>query len=65
MTRACPSKSVIQPGKNTWSECGTRCSVSWTAGYLLLEDLTVIIEGAGRRYDLFRSRVKEVQAANG
>ena len=35
------------------------------AGYLLLEDLTVIIEGAGRRYDLFRSRVKEVQAANG
>ena len=35
------------------------------AGYLLPEDIGVIIEAAGQRYDLFQSRVKEVQTANG
>ena len=35
------------------------------AGYVLPEDVSFIIEGAGQRYDLFRSRVKEAQAASG
>ena len=35
------------------------------AGYLLPEDISFISEGAGQRYDLFRSRIKEVQTASG